>query len=70
MSVRPNLEMWKNDVYTLLDTLNLHEELRCYNRAVVDSAEALCILLRRVAYPCRYGHRIELGRRVTLCRFL
>ena len=42
--------MWRNDVYTLLETVNLPEELRCYNGAVVDSAEALCILLRRVAY--------------------
>ena len=36
--------MRRNDVYTLLKTLNLSEELRCYNGAVVDSAEALCIL--------------------------
>ena len=56
---KAEFRMWRNDVYTLLETLNLPEELRCYNGAVVDSAEALCILLRRVAYPCRYGDLVQ-----------
>jgi len=31
------------------------ENFKCYNGVVVDSVEALCICLRRPAYPWRYG---------------
>ena len=56
---KAEFRMRRNDVYTLFGTLNLPEELQCYNGAVVESAEALCILLRRVAYPCRYGNLVQ-----------
>ena len=52
---KAELRLWKNDVYILLEALRFPEQLRCYNGAVVDSVEALCIFLQRVAYPCRYG---------------
>ena len=31
------------------------EELKCYNGVVVDSVEALCVCLRQLAFPGRYG---------------
>lgn len=47
----------KNDIIRLRNTLQLPLELQCslYNNLRVDSVEALCILLRRLAYPCRYS---------------
>lgn len=44
----------KHDIYALLDVLNLPDKISCQNRFSVNSDEALCLLLRRFAYPCRY----------------
>ena len=46
----------KNDIRRLKDELQLPNEITCYfyNDLHVDSVEALCILLKRLAYPCRY----------------
>ena len=35
-------------------TFGLPEVYRCYNGIVVDSVEALCVCMKRFAYPCRY----------------
>ena len=48
-------DMRKNDVLALHRALRCPELLTCYNGVVVDSVEALCICLRRLAFPCRYG---------------
>ena len=45
----------KNDVYRLAEVMHVPDEIRCYNRVVVDGIEALCIFLKRFAYPCRYS---------------
>ena len=60
---------YKNDVYNLKDVFQIPYEIVCYNRTVVDGLEALCIFLRRFAYPCRYGDLIpRFGRPVPeLC---
>ena len=47
--------MMKNDVLALHTSLQCLEQLTCYNGVVVDSLEALCICLRRLAFPCKYG---------------
>ena len=49
-------EFWfyKNDVYNLAKTVALPDQLFCYNGVNVDGVEALCIFLKRFAYPCRY----------------
>ena len=44
----------KHDIYDLLDVLNLPDKITCQNRFSVYTDEALCLLLRRFAYPCRY----------------
>ena len=44
----------KRDVYQLVETFELPEEIRCYNGTVLNSVEALCICLKRFAYTCRY----------------
>ena len=59
----------KRDIYTLAQTFRLPELVRCYNGIVIDSVEALCICLKRYAYPCRYADLIpRFGRPVPqLC---
>ena len=59
----------KDDIYTLVHTFRLPEVIRCYNGVVIDSVEALCICLKRYAYPCRYADLIpRFGRPVPqLC---
>lgn len=44
----------KHDIYNLLDVLDLPDKITCRNRFYVYSDEALCLLLRRFAFPCRY----------------
>ena len=48
----------KGDIYNLKEILGIPDEIRCYNRLVVDGIEALCILLKRFAYPIRYSDMI------------
>ena len=45
----------KNDIHLLKDVLQVPDEVVCYNRLVVDGIEALCVLLKRFAYPIRYS---------------
>ena len=42
------------DMYLLHEILDIPEEISLYNGTYVDSIEALSILLKRFAYPCRY----------------
>ena len=59
------LRFQKNDIYHLAHTLNFPDVFRCYNVLVVDSVEALCVCLKRFAYPCRYADLVtRLGRPV------
>ena len=44
----------KEDIYSLVNVFQLPDVVRCENGVVVDSVEALCIFLKRFAYPCRY----------------
>ena len=38
----------------MVDVLQLPDEIICCNGFHVDGSEALCIMLKRFAYPCRY----------------
>ena len=46
---------YKRDIYDLREILNIPEEIITYNRLKVNGIEALCIFLKRFAYPCRYS---------------
>ena len=57
----------KDEIYGLVGTFHLPEVVWCYNGWVVDSVEALCICLKRYAYPCRYADLVpRFGRSVPL----
>ena len=55
----------KSDIYTLSWTFNLSDDVHLYNGTIVNSIEALCILLKRFAYPCRFGDKVPLLARPT-----
>ena len=44
----------KQDIPFLADVLQLPNVFTCYQRTVSTRIEGLCILLKRLAYPCRY----------------
>ncbi|CAH3028735.1 unnamed protein product [Porites evermanni] len=48
----------KNDVPVLLEALQLPQSFTCHQGTICDGIEALCITLRRFAYPCRYSDLI------------
>ena len=48
----------KNDIYFLQQALPIPNRIVCYNRVVVQGAEATCILLKRYAYPTRFGDMV------------
>ena len=50
----------KNDIKGLQRALNLPDEIVCHlcNDLKADPTEALCALLKRLAYPCRYSDMI------------
>ena len=59
----------KQDLPLLAEALQIPDQIRCYQRSVCSRLEALCILLKRLSYPCRYADMIRsFGRPVpTLC---
>ena len=55
----PNLEFRKRDIVGLRDVLQIPAVVECEQRSVCDGVEGLCILLRRLCYPCRHGDMIQ-----------
>ena len=45
----------KRDLPILAEALQIPDSFTCYQRSVVSGMEGLCILLRRLTYPCRYS---------------
>ena len=45
----------KNDIYRLASVLHIPDEVICSNGLKVKGIEALCVFLKRFAYPCRYS---------------
>ena len=57
----------KRDLPTLVQALRIPPVFHLSQRSVVDGMEGLCMLLRRLAYPCRYGDLIHrFGRPVPI----
>ena len=48
----------KTDLPLLADVLGIPDVVECYQRSTCDGLEALCILLKRFTYPCRYSDMI------------
>ena len=55
----------KDDLQRVCQALLIEEPIKTYNRLRVEPLEALCLLLRRLAFPCRYSDLIpKFGRPV------
>ena len=63
------LRFGKEDLDLLLLNLQIPDEIVCSQRSVCDGMEGMCILLKRLAYPCRYTDMVpRFGRNPTeLC---
>ena len=48
----------KRDVQALADVLRVPDTITCKQSSVCTGIEGLCMLLRRMSYPCRYGDMI------------
>ena len=49
----------KNDLPILAEVLGIPDQFILEQRSVVRGMEALCMLLKRLAYPCLYTDRIQ-----------
>ena len=52
----------KQDIRILKDVLQIPDMITCSQRSVCDRLEGLCMLLRRLSFPCRYGFELVLAR--------
>ena len=59
----------KSDLPVLLRTLRFPDRFVCSQRTVCSGTEGLCILLKRLSFPCRYSDMaLRFGRNPTkLC---
>ena len=48
----------KKDIPELVHALRISETVKCYQGTICEAEEALCILLKRFTYPCRYSDLI------------
>ena len=55
---KPEFRVEKADLPQLAEVLGIPCVFRCDQRTVCDGMEGLCMLLRRLAYPCRYSDLI------------
>ena len=62
-------EFSKSSICSLVDALRIPDEVRCPNRQSIDVIDAICVLLKRNSYPCRFSDLIPtFGRSVAeLC---
>ena len=56
------LKFHKAEILRLARALNLPDEILTYNCVKVTSTEALCILLRHLAFPCHSDLVAKFGR--------
>ena len=47
------------NILSLEEVLDIPETIRCDQRLICGGIEGLCMLLRRLSYPCRYGDMIQ-----------
>ena len=49
----------KRDIRVLKEVLQIPDIITCSQRSVCDGLEGLCMLLKRLSFPCRYGDLIH-----------
>ena len=48
----------EHDIPLLAEVLGVPDVFTCSQRSIADGVEGLCILLKRLAYPCRYSNML------------
>ena len=48
----------KRDISALAEALQIPDWISCNQRSKAEGTEALCMLLKRFAYPCRYSDMV------------
>ena len=48
----------KSDIAALAEALQIPDWISCNQRSKAEGTEALCMLLKRFAYPCRYSDMV------------
>ena len=56
--VKTEFRFEKNDIPSLYEVLRIPEVFRCKQGSVCDGMTGLCIMLKRLTYPCRYSDMI------------
>ena len=56
---KSEFRFYKKDLYLLAEVLHVPFQIRWNNRDVVGGIEAVCILLKRFAYACRYSDMLS-----------
>ena len=57
----------KHDLPLLAEVIQIPDSFTCYQRTVTSGMEGLCVLLRRLSYPCRFSDIIpRFGRPVPV----
>ena len=67
-SANPSSE-WRSTIYIplLAEALGLPETFTCPQRSVAEGIEGLCMVLKRMSFPCRFSHMIyRFGRPVPV----
>ena len=58
----PIIGSW-NDIYLMGEVLDTPDTMKCPNGVLVDGMDALSVLLKRFAYPCRFSDMVaRIGR--------
>ena len=55
---KAKLRFNKNDLPVLAEALQIPPSFKLNQGSIVDGMEGLCMLLRRLAYPCRFGDMV------------
>ena len=50
---------YREDIYELVEQMQLPDEITPYSGLVVTSIPALCLYLKCYSYPCRYGDLVR-----------
>ena len=58
----------KRDIRILKEVLQIPDMITCSQRSVCDGLEGLCMLLKRLSFPCRYGDMIHRFAKLVLAR--
>ena len=58
----------ERDIRILKEVLQIFGMITCSQRSVCDGLAGLCMLLKRLSFPCRYGDMIHRFARLVLAR--